>query len=152
MAQKGYKHEELAGVRIYARNKIVATTRDFGLMSGFTGENTLRSYLVGEIHAEWLDEDAGEDLIKTDRQDILWESDRGQALRTWGQDLLREIGTLSRAPRRKNVRDRFLKLARVEERARERYNDETVIATALDLAGAIGGFAAEDELYGRRST
>ena len=146
MAQKGYKHEELAGVRIYARNKIVATTRDFGLMSGFTGENTLRSYLVGEIHAEWLDEDTGEDLIKTDRQDILWESDRGQALRTWGQELLREIGTLSRAPRRKNVRDQFLKLARVEERARERYNDETVIATALDLASVIGGFAAEDEL------
>lgn len=146
MAKKGYKHEELAGVRIYARNKIVATTRDFGLMSGFTGENTLRSYLVGEIHAEWLDEDTGEDLIKTDRQDILWESERGQALRSWGQDLLREIGTRSRAPRRRSVRDRFLKLARVEERARERYSDETVVATALELASVIGGFAAEDEL------
>ena len=146
MAKQGYKHEELAGVRIYARNKIVATTRDFGLMSGFTGENTLRSYLVGEIHAEWLDEDSGEDLIKTDRQDILWESDRGQALRSWGQDLLKELGTLSRKPRRENVRKRFLKLARVDERARERYTDETVIASALELAGMIGGFAAEDEL------
>ena len=146
MAQQGYKHEELAGVRIYARNKIVATTRDFGLMSGFTGENTLRSYLVGEIHAEWLDEDSGEDLIKTDRQDILWESDRGHALRSWGQDLLKEIGTLSRAPRRQNVRNRFLRLARVRERARARYTDETVVASAVELAGIIGGFAAEDEL------
>ena len=146
MAREGYKHEELAGVRIYARNKIVATTRDFGLMSGFTGENTLRSYLVGEIHAEWLDEDSGEDLIKTDRQDILWESDRGQALRSWGQDLLKEIGTLSRKPRRENVRRRFLQIARVHERARDRYSDETVVASALELAGMIGGFAAEDEL------
>lgn len=146
MAQQGYKHEELAGVRIYARNKIVASTRDFGLMSGFTGENTLRSYLVGELHAEWLDEDGGEDLIKTDRQDILWESGRGQALRSWGQDLLREIGTLSRAPRRDNVRSQFLKIAKVEERARERYADESVVGSALDLAGMIGGFAAEDEL------
>ena len=146
MAKQGYKHEELAGVRIYARNKIVATTRDFGLMSGFTGENTLRSYLVGEIHAEWLDEDTGEDLIKTDRQDILWESDRGQALRSWGHDLLKEIGTLTRKPRRDNVRKQFLKVARVEECARDRYADETVVASALDLANMIGGFAAEDEL------
>ena len=146
MAQKGYKHEELAGVVIYARNKIVATTRDFGLMSGFTGENTLRSYLVGAIHAEWLDEDSGEDLIKTDRQDILWESDRGQALMFWGQDLLKEIGTRSRSPRRENVRRRFLELARVSERATERYSDETVVEAALELAKMIGGFAAEDEL------
>lgn len=146
MAQKGYKHEELAGVRIYARNKIVASTRDFGLMSGFTGENTLRSYLVGEIHAEWLDEDGGEDLIKTDRQDILWESDRGQALRSWGQDLLKEIGTLSRAPRRDNVRWQFLKVARMEERIRERYSDEAIVSSAIQLAEVIGGFAAEDEL------
>ena len=146
MAKEGYKHEELAGVRIYARNKIVATTRDFGLMSGFTGENTLRSYLVGEIHAEWLDDDEGEDLIKTDRQDILWESDPGQALRSWGHDLLKELGSRTRKPRRENVRRRFLQLARVHERATDRYADATVVASALDLANMIGGFAAEDEL------
>ena len=115
-------------------------------MSGFTGENTLRSYLVGEIYAEWLDEDTGEDLIKTDRQDILWESDRGLALRSWGQDLLKEIGARSRAPRRDNVRKRFMKAARMEERAKERYTDEAIVSTAMDLAGVIGGFAAEDEL------
>ena len=146
MAQQGYKHEELAGVRIYARNKIVASTRDFGLMSGFTGENTLRSYLVGEIHAEWLDEDTGEDLIKTDRQDILWESDRGLALRSWGQDLLKEIGARSRAPRRDSVRKRFLKAARMEARATARYADDAIVSTAMELAEVIGGFAAEDEL------
>ena len=146
MARQGYKHEELAGVRIYARNKIVASTRDFGLMSGFTGENTLRSYLVGEIHAEWLDEDTGDDLIKTDRQDILWESDRGQALRSWGQDLLKEIGSRSRAPRRDTVRQQFLELAQMEKRSRERYKDEAIVSTAMELAAVIGAFAAEDEL------
>ena len=150
MAQQGYKHEELAGVRIYARNKIVATTRDFGLMSGFTGENTLRSYLVGEIHAEWIDEDSGEDLIKTDRQDILWESDRGQALRAWGQDLLKEIGTLSRSPRRENVRKQFLRLARVKERANQRYSDETVVASAMELANMIGWVRGGGRARGRR--
>lgn len=146
MAQQGYKHEELAGVRLYARNKIVGSTRDFGLMSGFTGENTLRSYLVGEVHVEWLDEDDGEDLIKTDRQDILWESARGQALRSWGQDILKEIGTRSRAPRRENVRKRFLKIASIEARARQLFSDESVVQSAMELAEQIGGFAAEDEL------
>lgn len=146
LAKTGYKHEELAGIRIYARNKIVASTRDFGLMSGFTGEHTLRSYLVGEIHAEWLDEDEGEDLIKTDRQDIIWESDRGQALKKWGWDLLREVGQRSRIPRREIVRTRFLQISNFESRARQRYTDNSVIETALDLAQKIGGFAAEDEL------
>ena len=84
LAEEAYKNEEMAGVRIYARGKIVATTRDFEQPAGFTGEFTLRSYLVGEIHAEWLDEDEGDDLVTTDRQDILWESDYGRALREWG--------------------------------------------------------------------
>ena len=80
LAKGAYKNEEMAGVRIYARGKIVATTRAFGQSAGFTGEFTVRSYLVGEIHAEWLDEDEGDDLVTTDRQDILWESDYGQSV------------------------------------------------------------------------
>ncbi len=81
MAKKSHKHDEGAGVRIYARGKIVATTRDFEQPAGFTGEFTMRSYLVGEIEANWLDDK--EDLIRTDRQSILWDSDRGSALRAW---------------------------------------------------------------------
>ncbi len=146
MAKENYSSNEFAGVRIYARSKIVAITRDFGLISGYTGEFTLKAYLVGEIHAEWLDQDDGEDLVKTDRQDILWESDYGQAMSLWGQDLLKEIGQKSRQPRRESVRDRFLGLARIEERATERYSDERITETAIALAGTIGGFAAEDEL------
>ena len=82
LAKNAYKNEEMAGVRLYARNKIVAVTRDFEQPAGFTGEFTVRSYLVGEVHAEWLDSDDGEDLIRSDRQGILWESDYGRALRS----------------------------------------------------------------------
>ena len=39
MAKDSYKHEETAGVRIYARNKLVATTRDFEQPAGFTGSS-----------------------------------------------------------------------------------------------------------------
>lgn len=146
MAKESYKDTESAGVRIYARNKIVATTRDFGLVSGYTGEFTLKSYLVGEISAEWIDDDNGEDLIRTDRQDILWESEFGQALSRWGQELLKEVGQKSRQPRREKVGQRFMDIVQIKERAEERFSDSRVVETAVDLGRTIGGFAAEDEL------
>ena len=82
-AKDPYKDEVMAGVRLYARGKIVAQTRDFDIKTGFTGEFKMRSYLTGAIHAEWLDED--EDFIRTDRQDIIWNSDLGTPLREWGE-------------------------------------------------------------------
>ncbi|WP_419942574.1 ATP-binding protein [Candidatus Palauibacter sp.] len=146
LAKEAYKNEEMAGVRIYARGKIVATTRDFEQPAGYTGEFTLRSYLVGALHAEWLDQDDGEDLVTTDRQDILWESDYGRAFRRWGAEWIKHIGTASRKPRRKRVEDLFLKAANFEAKARARFRDDDVIQTALEFGKQIGRFAAEDEL------
>lgn len=146
LAKEAYKNEELAGVRIYARGKIVATTRDFERPAGFTGEFTLRSYLVGEIYAEWLDEDDGEDLITTDRQDILWESDYGRALRDWGAGRIKAIGAASREPRRNRVQHLFMEVARLEEKAQARFADRVVSFTAVKLGQQIGRLAAEDEL------
>nr|WP_225752436.1 ATP-binding protein [Pseudoclavibacter sp. Marseille-Q3772] len=146
MATESYRNEEMAGVRIYARGKIVATTRDFEQRAGFTGEFATRSYMVGEVHADWLDDDDDDDLVRTDRQSILWESDKGSALRTWGADIVREIGRLGRQPRREKVKKRFREVAELERRARERFSDESVIKVALSIGDSIGGFAAEDEL------
>lgn len=146
MAKTSYKNEELAGVRIYARGKIVATTRDFEQPAGFTGEYHVRSYLVGEIVADWLDEDQGDDLIRTDRQSILWDSDRGRALREWGAALIKEVARLSAGPRRKSKREQFMEKAQLEERATDRFGDEAVVEAAVKLGEMIGGFAAEDEL------
>jgi len=146
LAKEAYKNKEMAGVRIYARGKIVATTRDFEQPAGFTGEFTLRSYLVGEINADWLDEDDGEDLITTDRQDILWESDHGRALRSWGAEKLKLIGAASRKPRRDRVERLFMQAAELEEKAKARFTDKEVIATAIELGQQIGRFASEDEL------
>lgn len=146
LAKEAYKDEEMAGVRIYARNKIVATTRDFEQPAGFTGEFTTRSYLVGEIHAEWLDGDKDEDLIRTDRQGILWDSDLGSALRQWGADLIKEIGAASRKPRRERVRQMFLDASDFQKKAKKRYSDASVVKAAVSLAEQIGAFASEDEL------
>lgn len=146
MARESYRNEEMAGVRIYARGKLVATTRDFEQRAGFTGEFATRSYMVGEIHADWLDDDNDDDLVRTDRQSILWESAKGSALRSWGADIVREIGRLGREPRRAKVKKRFREAADLERRARERFSDDSVVKVALDLGDRIGGFAAEDEL------
>lgn len=146
LAKNAYQNEEVAGVRIYARGKIVATTRDFEQPAGYTGEFTLRSYLVGAIHAEWLDDDDGEDLVTTDRQDILWESDHGRALRQWGAERIREIGTASRKPRRERVEQIFMRVAGLEGKANARFGDPDIVDTALELGRQIGRFAAEDEL------
>ena len=81
----------------------MATTRDFEQPAGFTGEfHAIRSYLVGEVYADWSDLDDGEDLIRSDRQSILWESDYGGSLsRPEGASLIKEIGELPKDPRRK---------------------------------------------------
>jgi len=146
MAKEAYKNEEMMGVRIYARGKIVGVTRDFNQPAGFTGEFAMRSYLVGHVEAEWLDLDEGDDLIRTDRQDILWDSDYGQLLRKWGAELIKEIARMSREPRRIRVRDMFMDRSQLERRAKERFGDKDVARVAVELAKKLGGFAAEDEL------
>lgn len=147
MAKEAYKNEEMMGVRIYARGKIVGVTRDFNQPAGFTGEFAMRSYLVGEVVAEWLDLDEGEDLVRTDRQDILWDSDYGVILRTWGGELIREIAKKAKEPRRIRVRDMFIEKSQIEKRAKARFGNQKDIArVAIDLAKKFGGFAAEDEL------
>jgi hypothetical protein len=146
LAKDAYKDEDTAGVRIYARGKIVGWTRDFEQPAGYTGEFTMRSYLVGEVVAEWLDLDDGEDLVRTDRQGILWDSEYGSAFRRWGAALIKEMGATSREPRRKRVKDLFIEASNIQQLATDRFSDAAVVDAAMDLASKIGGFAAEDEL------
>ena len=114
-----YSDELMAGVRIYCRSKIAAQTSIFNQRAGFTGEHNIRSYLVGELHADWLDED--EDLIQTDRRDILWSDERAAAFQAWGQAIVKRIGTLSRDPLRKATLEIFLDTGDVDGRILEAY-------------------------------
>lgn len=141
-----YRNEEMVGVRVYARGKIVATTRDFGLSSGFTGEQTIRSYLVGEVHAEWLDDDDYDDLVRTDRQDILWGDERGMAFQRWGKKLLGELGELARRPIRKRAWEKFLEVSKLAEEAKRRFHDKNLVDEAMETGKLLGGLASLDEL------
>lgn len=142
-AKDPYANEEVAGVRIYARKKLAATSRDFGRKSGFTGEFTIRSYMVGKIHAEWLDEK--EDLIASDRQDILWSSERGQALQEWGVELIEELGRVSRAPLKKKTFEEFKEKSNLESRAKQRFGDTPIYKAAIDVGKRLsGGFSRQN--------
>ena len=141
-----YKDDLMAGVRIYCRGKIAAQTSVFGRSAGFTGEHNVRSYLVGELHADWLDE--AEDLIQTDRRDILWSDELGTAFQEWGQRIVERIGTLARDPSRKAAKDLFFETGDIEKRILNEYPSEDVIEIrnrARELAEIFGKTISREE-------
>ena len=138
-AKHPYKDDLMAGIRIYCRGKIAAQTSVFGKRAGFTGEHNVRSYLVGELHVDWLDED--DDLIQTDRRDILWSDELGTAFQEWGRRVVQKIGTLSRDPMRKAALEMFFETGQVKERVRDAYpstNEEPIRKQAVEVAKTFG--------------
>lgn len=124
-----YKDDAMAGVRVFARGKIVAHTRDFDIEAGFTGEYKMRSYVVGEIHADWLDD--ADDLIRSDRQGIIWSSERGEALQQWGVALLKELASRSETSSRNQVWNEFLEKSRLKERLQHALPDDSALRNAI---------------------
>ena len=144
-ARDPYKDEVMAGVRLYARGKIVAQTRDFDLKTGFTGEFKMRSYLTGAIHAEWLDEE--EDFIRTDRQDIIWNSDFGNPLREWGRELLKELAAKAEASTGQRAWDLFLEATQLDKRLMAAHpNDRSIRDSVLRAARTLITRADRDSI------
>lgn len=142
-----YKDELMAGVRIYCRGKIAAQTSIFNQRAGFTGEHNIRSYLVGELHADWLDED--DDLIQTDRRDILWSDELTTAFQAWGQGVVKRIGTLSRDPMRKATLELFLETGNVDARILSAYpteDQQEIRDSATDIARSFGRTISRGEV------
>lgn len=146
-AKDPYKDDLMAGVRIYCRGKIAAQTALFNMKAGFTGEHDVRSYLIGELHADWLDED--DDLIRTDRQDILWSHDLGQGFQTWGQSLVKIVGRITREPMRKSAWERFQTISKINERVAQAYpgaQQGELRKRTLEMAEVIAKSARGDEI------
>lgn len=114
---KSYRDDAMAGVRIFARGKIVAQTRDFDIRSGFTGEYKMRSYIVGQVTADWLDDE--EDLVRSDRQDIIWNSDQGQALQEWGRQLIKDLAARAETTVGNSVWQEFSTATGLDERLKQ---------------------------------
>jgi len=145
-AKDPYKDDLMAGVRIYCRRKIAAQTSIFNRGAGFTGEYDIRSYLIGELHADWLDEE--EDLIQTDRRDILWSHELGQAFEQWGQSVIRKIGSTARPSIKKKTWETFQEVSKIEDKIDEAFpiaNQKPIRENALEIAKLVGKTMREEE-------
>lgn len=142
-----YKDDLMAGIRIYCNGKIAAQTSIFNQKAGFHGEYDIRSYLVGELHADWLDEE--EDLIQTDRRDILWSHEVGAAFEKWGRELVLLLGKKSRSPLKKKIWDRFREISKIEDRAKKAFpieDQREIRERVLQFAKLVASNMREGEL------
>ena len=74
------------GIVLMARGKLVQ--EPFFFHTG-VGQQYALSYLVGELHVEFVDEN--EDTIGTTRSSLVWEAEPNAALMKWGQDKVNKI-------------------------------------------------------------
>ncbi len=105
------------GIVIMARGKLVQEPFVFGAS---VGQQYALSYLVGELHAEFVD--ASEDTIGTTRNSLVWDAPANEALLRWGR---RQVEVIARqwAERRRKDKERRLeknpKYQRFREKAEE---------------------------------
>lgn len=74
------------GISILARGKLV---QEPFLFNAVVGQQYALSYLVGELHAEFVDE--AEDTIGTSRNVLVWDTDANAKLMEWGQQQMNKI-------------------------------------------------------------
>ncbi len=77
-----------AGVVIMARGKLAQEPTLFDVAQ-MEAQYAL-AYLVGELHADFLDSEE-KDLISSYRGSVVWESEEGQAMKTWAGDAIRKV-------------------------------------------------------------
>ena len=85
------------GIALMARGKLVQ--EPFVFEAG-VGQQYALSYLIGEIHAEFVDQ--AEDTIGTARNSLVWDTEANMALKEWGQKEVNKIAREWAAKRRKD--------------------------------------------------
>ena len=90
------------GIVLMARGKLVQEPFVFNAV---VGQQYALSYLIGELHTEFVDE--AEDTIGTTRNSLVWDTEANTALEEWGQ---KEVNKIARAWSRKRSEDNKQKL------------------------------------------
>lgn len=115
------------GVDIFARGKVVELDSMFRLST--THKQFARAYVVGEVHAEFLDEE--EDHISTARNSVNWESEPGQRLHEWGEKALKDVFTRWVELQRKEKEEQIIKVGKFDEWLKTRTEREQRMARKL---------------------
>jgi hypothetical protein len=94
----------LRGIVVMARGKLVQEPFVF---EATTGQQFALAYLVGELHAEFVD--ATEDTISTTRNSLVWDSEANVAFKKWGH---KEVNRVTREWSEKRKSDNEKELER----------------------------------------
>jgi len=112
------------GIAILARGKMV---QEPFLFDAVVGQQFALSYLVGELHADFVD--AEEDTVGTTRNALVWDSVANAAFKEWGQ---KELYRIAREWAEKRASDQTKKLE--QNPAYKKFVEET---KSLPVGGAI---------------
>jgi hypothetical protein len=74
------------GVTLMARGKMV---QEPFLFEAVVGQQFALSYLIGELHAEFVDQ--AEDTIATTRNSLVWDTEPNTALKKWGEAVMKRV-------------------------------------------------------------
>lgn len=129
--------EELRGISVFAGMKLVQRPFFFNLSGGLGGQHG-QEYMSGQVRADYLDE-ATDDIVATDRQQVTWEHESAISLLEWGQcrvkELLRIWKDLRGESKRKIIEG---KLAGFSERLESLPSTERrTVKTALTKIGSM---------------
>ena len=100
-------------------NKIVIMVRgklaQEDILSDFTECRLYTKYLIGEIHADFLDLDNEADIATSNRQEIIKDDPRYQALRNWVRDELKNIEGQWTALRAQKAKEEALQIPAIHD-------------------------------------
>ena len=118
------------GISIMARGKLVQEPFVFDAL---VGQQFALSYIVGELHAEFVDRE--EDTIGTSRNALVWDNERNTKLKEWGE---RTVQMIARQWGERRSKDNEMRLQRNElYREFQRRTEESGNRRALRLANAL---------------
>lgn len=105
------------GISIMARGKLV---QEPFLFNAVVGQQYALSYLVGELHAEFVDE--VEDTIGTNRNALVWDTEANTCLMEWGKKQIEKIAR-EWAGKRSQDNERRLQQSELYHTFKERASD-----------------------------
>jgi hypothetical protein len=131
------EEEELRGIGIFAKGKLVQTPFFFQLTGGLGGQHGIE-YLTGQVEADYLDL-LPEDLTATERQRINWDHDEAEVLLKWGQSRVKQLIVIWRelrgAEKRKKLEEKIYKFSVRLEKLPSR--EARTVRKALEKLGSI---------------
>ena len=131
--------DNLNKIGIMARGKLVQED----ILEAFTEGGLYTKYLVGEIHADFLDLDDQDDIATSNRQELIKDAPRYQALSRWIKDELRHIANQWTALRSENGEEEARQIPAIDRWMKTLGPDKR--RQAKSMFGKIGQLTLEED-------